>query len=89
MDTAQRYFTNPISSAFSRNSWRFIMMPYLRMSAMPPGRPDTRELRKPLEPGIPRTGAENGCLCGFAPCPPRGPPPVPPTPPIMATCPAV
>ena len=51
------------------------MMPYFRINAMPPGRPETLEERKPLEPGKPRTGAEKGSFCALAPWPPRGPPP--------------
>merc|ERR1719336_2236987 len=69
--TPHLYLINPISVAFSRNSWRFIMMPYFRMIAIPPGRPDIREGRIPFDPGMPRTGVIKGlppvrCV-GFVP----------------------
>ena len=40
----------------------------------------TQPVHSAFDPGMPRTGAEKGFFCCLAPWPPRGPPPVPPTP---------
>ena len=59
----QLYLRKPICVAFSRNSWRFMRMPYFRMSPLPPNRPVTRDERTPFEPGMPRTGVMKGFPC--------------------------
>lgn len=39
---------NPMSIARSRNAWRFMLIPYFRISPIPPSRPVTRHARDPF-----------------------------------------